>query len=601
MWTVELSNIAGIRSGQTTLESGPNVVQASNWQGKSSFVAGIETAMGTRTALTDGADRGSVTIEAPDWRVSTDLRRDGPRVVREGDPYLTDERDQLCAELFAFLSEDNPVRTAVRRGENLEETLTRPLDLENIDEQIQRLKRDRSAVDDDLEAAQRAKERLPDLEEQVTQLEADLADLRERRADLEESAGAADDDEAIRETLSDRRADRNQLQTRIEQLEERIESTNTEIEEAELELENVTVPEIGDVDEEIGEKEGRIDELQRQIDALTDLYNANRRLLESGYADLVTDVDRGLSGDRVTCWVCGSESGREEIEGRLGEIDDQITDLRSLKSDLETEISDLKDERRQRERAVRTRERLESSLADSRARRDDYRSELQSSRERLAELDEEVESLEAELASLEADADDAGAELTEVESEIKYTEARLEDARESLSEAEAEAERVETLSERRAALTEDIETLRTRRERVEQAARDAFDEAMAEVLDAFEPGFEHARLTSTFDLVVARDGREVGLDALSEGEVELLGIVAALAGYEAFDVADAVPVVLLDELGGLASEHLHTLVDYVAARAPVVVTTAYPEAGGFEANVVSPGEWTVVSDDVQAV
>jgi hypothetical protein len=46
-----------------------------------------------------------------------------------------------CARLFAFLGEDNPVRAAVRNGDDdrPSELLQNPLDIEDIDRRIDRL------------------------------------------------------------------------------------------------------------------------------------------------------------------------------------------------------------------------------------------------------------------------------------------------------------------------------------------------------------------------------------------------------------------------------------------------------------------------------
>jgi DNA repair exonuclease SbcCD ATPase subunit len=139
-------------------------------------------------------------------------------------------------------------------------------------------------------------------------------------------------------------------------------------------------------------------------------------------------------------------------------------------------------------------------------------------------------------------------------------------------------------------------------------ARSAFDEALEDVVEKFGPSFESARLekhvdpdtgeTADLELIIARDGREISVDALSEGEVELVGFIAALAGYEAFSVAERVPCMLLDDVGGLASENLRTLVDYLSAHTEYVVTTAYPEAGEFGGTVLSPNDWDIVSDQV---
>jgi recombinational DNA repair ATPase RecF len=98
-------------------------------------------------------------------------------------------------------------------------------------------------------------------------------------------------------------------------------------------------------------------------------------------------------------------------------------------------------------------------------------------------------------------------------------------------------------------------------------------------------------------LVVARDGRETDIDRLSEGELELIGVVVAIAGYRAFDVADRVPVILLDGISQLSADNLRRLVDYLDGACQVFVTTAYPEAGEFDATTIAPVEWETVSDE----
>lgn len=58
---------------------------------------------------------------------------------------------------------------------------------------------------------------------------------------------------------------------------------------------------------------------------------------------------------------------------------------------------------------------------------------------------------------------------------------------------------------------------------------------------------------------------------------------------------------LLDDIGGLASEHRQTLVDYRSERTEYVVTTASPEASDFGGRVLSPDDGQVVSDQTNAV
>jgi len=601
MWQLSIQNIAGIRNGRAALEPGLNVVQASNWQGKSSFLASIQTAMGTVTALTDGADTGSVTVETDSGTVEVSLSRQGENVVTSGSPFLTTEGDRAYANLFAFLGEDNPVRTAVRRGENLEDVLTRPLDFENIDEQIAQRRRERESIETELEAAERARERLPPLQERVTSLESDLEDLRDTKADLEDGAEKRGELAEVRERLGDMRAERDQLRSRVEQLTSNLERVNATIEEKQDALADLDVPETDHYEARIEEAQADLEDVQSRIDVLTDVYNANSRILDEELVDLVSDVDRGLMDDTVACWVCGEEHDRSSFESRLAAIDDVVQELRAERATLRDEVEDLRSEREEHERIREREANLESEVADLQQRRDDYEAELASSRDRLSDLEDDVKDLEDRLSDLEDDVDETESRITEVESEIKYTEAELEDARSELAEAEAEAERVEELIERREEITDSITDLRTRKDRLKQDTRERFDDAMAEILPVFEPGFEHARLTAGFDLVIARDGREVPVDVLSEGEVELLGFVAAAAGHEAFGVSEHVPVILLDELGGLATEHLHHLVTYFREKSAYVVTTAYPEAGEFDGHVISPDEWSVVGDDIEQV
>lgn len=119
---------------------------------------------------------------------------------------------------------------------------------------------------------------------------------------------------------------------------------------------------------------------------------------------------------------------------------------------------------------------------------------------------------------------------------------------------------------------------------------------MQDILARFGTGFETARLTADFDIVVARDGQEASLDALSEGELELIGFVAALAGRQSFDVDETIPLMLVDGLGGLDDDNLHTLIEYLQQGTEYLVFTAYPEYTAFDGHEIDPTEWTVANE-----
>lgn len=588
-WSIDIENVGGIRSGSATLKPGINSVRASNWQGKSSFIRAIKTVMGTDRPLTEGQSSGRVQLRTPAETTTVQLSQQGRSVNREGDPFLSDPYVRRCAELFAFLDESNEVRRAVRAGENLESVLTEPLDLANIDEQIRDLKREREQVEAELDRATSASNRVPALEREIESTEAELETLETELSELRSDAGDDTDVASLRSELSNAQSEKEQVEDLIKRTRNAIERTQSKLNERYEELESIDVPENGDLAAKIEREHDQLSELEGDKELLETLYSANARILSEDRLELLGEVEHGVMEDNHTCWVCGSETTRTEIEQQLDSMREKIETLGAEVSDRRGRVEELQ-ERRDERRSKQKREqdlhqeiqRLEDTLAD-------HEDSLQSAEGRHDVLEERVESLEEEVEH----SDDR---LTSVESELKYTEAQLEDLREELEECRREAEQRELLEDERDELTDEIEQLRSRKDRIRAETRRAFDDAIDEVIPLFETSFESAHLTGNFDLVVARDGREASLDALSEGEVELLGIVVALAGYEAYDVGDDVPALLLDGLGGLSDESLNTLVEYLEDRAKMLVLTAYPENETLGDWEINPADWSVVSN-----
>ena len=608
-WTLDITNIAGIRSGRATFEPGVNVVQAENWQGKSSLLAALQTAMGatgmesTQHPLTEGTDSGSVKLDTGSETYEVRLERTGADVVhRSGTPYLEDEADRMRAHLFAFLGETNPVRAAVRNQEDLGSLLKKPLEMEDIDEQLSSLKRERRELESELERAEAVAAERPAVQESVTQLETQLEGLQERREDLR---AELDDDEelaALRDDLGEARADLDAVDGDIERIRNKINRQEERLEEKQAEL-----ADIGDIDDpefdaDVAEVRERVGRLRTQIELLEDLYSVNKRVLDEDQLDLITAVDRQLTGAEFECWVCGEAASEADAAERLDSLQGTIESLRSDRRDLEATLESVEERKAAVESERRRKNRLEDEIATLRTDLEESKRELESKRDRHAALEAEIEELETQHDSANTDVSE---QLAAVESEMAVTKRELERKRERLDEIEAESERVEQLEASYEAVNEEIASLRDRRHRTLTELKDRFDEAMQEVIDTFDPGFESARLKpitdpngsiEDFELVIAREGREARLDALSAGEVELVGIVTALAGYKAFDVAERVPLLLLDGIGQLTRRHIHSLVEYLSGDASFLVTTAYPEAGEFEGHTVSPAEWEVVSD-----
>lgn len=590
-WELDVTNVAGIRDGRATLEPGVNAVRATNWQGKSSFVTAVQTAMGTAAEVTEGQSRGRVELSTGSETVAVELRRDGETVHVDGQPYLGAEDARVAASHFAFLDDSNPVRRAVRRGENLEPVLLEPLDVQDVESQIAALRREREQVDRELEQAREAAARLPDEQETVTRLEGELEDLEARRAALADGDGDGTAVAERREELSDAKAERESVESRVQRLEAAIERIDGELAEKRATLDDLDVPGAPeDLEADIADHRDELEALERDAELLQSIYGPTRRIVDEGREDLLAAVDRDLVADSLDCWTCGSEVTRAAIEENLDRLGERIADLRERAADRRQTVESLRERRDRARRARRERDDLESRIAALEERRSDHESSLDRARERAAALDARVD----DLAETVDDGDDA---LTDVESEIKFTERRLEEARETVETLERRAQRRETLEAERADLTGEIEHLRDRKATLERQMRAAFDDAIADVLSRFDTGFELVRLSADFDLVVARDGREASLDALSEGELELVGVVTALAGFEAYDVADDVPIMVLDGLGGLADDNLQTLIEYLSDRVEYLVFTTYPENASVEGHTIDPTEWTVVSAD----
>jgi len=603
MWRFEIENVAGIRAGKAKINYGTNIIQADNWQGKSSFITALQVAIGTTGSdgadhpLTEGTEDGGVRLETKTDTYNVSLVRGKTEVERNGETYLSTKQDRLCARLFACLGENNPIREVVRQDGNLAAELTKPLDIENIDQQISQLKRERNEVETELERATEAAADIPEIQKTITTLKAEIDELEQKRDDLDTQSTEVQTDPK-QEKVSEKRARKEQLQNQIDTLVNKIERQENRLEQRKDELETLTVPDEPEELSNIDDKQDRIDELETKISLLTDLHRVNRRVLQEDKIELVTSVDRSLAGDTINCWLCNGETSESAIEARLEKMQEHIQEIRANKIELKTEIDEIQSQQKRFRQQKQKQTDLEAEISRIQV-------DLEENRSRLADLKETLGTVTEELETLSNELEATTNRLTEVESELKYKRRELEESRERLSKLETEAERQDRLREEYNELTAESERLRSRRKEKKLELAETFEETITDIIETFEPGFETARLIpktddsgtiADFDLVIARDGQETDLTALSEGEVELLGIVTALAGYETFNVDDRLPLILLDGLTALSSSNLGALVNYLRNDTERLVTTAYPENEDVDGHIISPGEWETVSD-----
>lgn len=620
MWNLEIENIGGIRYGETTLTPGPNIVQASNFQGKSSLLAAIQTVMGTTGQfgethpLTEGADEGHVTLETDDTTLTTTLEGStGPsgRVVsRSGDTYLTDEQDQITARLFAFLGEDNPIRAAVREKdqERLTELLKKPLETENIDMRIDSLQIDVADLETEQRQADKAKEKLPAAQEDVTQLEKELEELRERQEELEEKVDEDTEQRDLRNELTSKQSDLDRKESKLERLENQIERRENQLENKREELEELEIPDELDLDTDVSEKQDRVEELELKIDLLGDLYRSNKAVLDENEVALITDVERSLSGDTFGCFVCGEDTTEEEVRERLDGIREKKQELETEKDELDSEIEEIQDRKQEIRTNRNKKEQLEEDIKGLKVDIQEDEREVEGLKEEIEALKEEIEELEAEYEEAEEEEEEFSSELKTVQQKIGTKENELSRAEDKLERLEEEASELEEIEAELGEKEAELEELKKRKDEKYSELADQFDNAMDDILATFAPGFDGAYLNKKknqdesyeFEVNLARDGRTADLDNLSEGERELVGIVTALAGYRTFDVDERVPCILLDGIGQLAAEHIRHMIEYLEDTTEILVTTAYPEAGSFDGQTISPDNWEVISNEEAA-
>ena len=593
-WEIEIENIAGIRDGRATLKPGMNVVRGTNSRGKSSFVSAVGLAMGVEAPLTEGEERGLVVLRTDDRTLTVELVRSLDRtrsvtgeVAVRGESYLTEPEDVAAAEAFAILDGRNPVRRAVLEGRNLESALTRPLDLADIEAKIEALRAERATLDDRLDDVSDDLDQRPALDRRIDRLTRQLSSVED---ELDEIGSAESSATGRRTELAERRAERKRLEGRSDRLEQRIEQLQRELEDRRAVLEGLSVSEEDVLDERISAAREHAEIAALEADLVRSVYAATRRVLDQQQLDLLTEVERGLLTDELTCWCCGATTDVATIEEHLDVLGERANDRqqeadqrRHRVDELDREREELDERRNEQNRLTAEIDELESALADRRDALADTRALIERVRNEVDSLSSRVSGVDERVTELEVRRRRLSAELDEAQQE-----------RERFCERRTE---YETLVETRERLTDELDTLRERRDQVHHRTREAFTEAIDMLVSDLELGFEAARITADFELIVARNGRTVGLDALAEGERELLSLAAGLAGHEAFDVAETVPVLLLDELGGLATATLNTLVSHVNEQATFVVLTAFPEQHELDGHEIDPSEWSVVSDE----
>ena len=608
-WRLDVRNVGGIDRASVTLDPGVTVVAGANATNKSSLLGSLGGVLGgPHPPLRGGCDDGAVTLDTDGGRYTLDLRRrEGETVVADATPYA---EASTLVDLFVALGEENPIRRAVVDGGDLHDLLMRPVDTEEIDAEIERLQARRDGIDERIAALDERVDELPELEVRA----ATLAERRDNvTARLDEQRDAIDEAdyreaaETTRELLDDltsARSERERLRERRETKRRAAESLREDRAAVEERLAESTPDGAESVEARLAEietelrrlrdRKGRLDET---INALSPIVELNQGVLTDGErppgfgaADVVSELDP--ESESVTCWTCGQSAERAEIEAQVEAVgaildekraertavESRIEDRRAERADLDArreEHADLEARRRRLEREIEERERALSELDD-----------------RIGDVSDRIEALEAELETTDAAGDlvDRHRTVSDLEYERGRLERELADVGADIEAAEdARAER-ESLREEREAVTTRLAACRERVERIERETVETVNDCLARVLGRLDyRGIERVWIErreegseTVFDLQVVRttdDGSvyRAAVDTLSKSEREVVGLVTALAGYLVYDVAETVPIVVVDAIEMLDAARIGGLLDFFADHARYVVAAVLPE------------------------
>ncbi|WP_435181331.1 archaea-specific SMC-related protein [Halorussus sp. AFM4] len=630
-FTLDVKNIGGIDETSVIFSDGVSLLEGRNATNRTSLLQAVMAAMGSdQFNLKGDAEHGRVRITFDETVIEREFNRRNGDVVATGDGYLDDPE---LAELFAFLLEENEARRAVARGDNLREIITRPIDTEAINAEIERLQAEKRQLDEQIERIDSRERDLVDLEQRKTRLEAEIEEKQSRLAELESDIEEADTDlqedrevqDRVQEhldELKDRRSELDDIRFKLDTAEETIESLEAERREKQDERDNLSVDPEVDIEALRDELDGlreRKRRINNQVSELQTIIQFNQEMLEgtdSELADVLrdetdTDDDGSLTdqllegGESVVCWTCGSEVSKADIEDTLDRLQTFRQEKLDTRRSVQTEIDEMKEQISEHEQTQRELERLEQQLADIETEIEQKHSQMEDLEARREEVHEEIESLEQAVEEEQTtdygEVLDLHKEANQVELELQQKEDELTAVEEEISEIEALLTDREEYKERREQVNDQLEELRNRIDRLETEAIEAFNSHMEDVLDILE--YENiARVwierqerevrqgrrkvtENHFELHIVREaesGRtyEGTVDTLSESEREVVGLVFALAGYLVHDLFEEVPVMVLDSLEAIDSDRIARLIEYFAEYPDFLIVALLPEDAG---------------------
>lgn len=603
-----VENIGGIDHAEVLLDNGTTVLVGQNATNRTSFIQAMCGVLGgTRIRLKSDADQGEIRMQADGEEYSRTFTRSGTQIIADGTPYVDDSE---LVDLFVSLDSENPLRRAIRNGEDIRDIIMDPVDTAAIKRQINDLERERSEIDDRLDEIDRQANRLPTLEERRQSLidkkddiEADLEDVKQEIEDYEATEEELERANELRGELREKQEELNEIQDRLELNRKELDNLDEEKEEVQGMIDYIDLPDVDEdeLDERYDELSEEIATVSGEISDISSIVDFNRRVLEGNVsiesdagAHPVSELDP--TSQEVICWTCGSTVERSEIQNHMDEWNDILTKKYEKRDKLRERRNEIEERKTEIDSARERKEELEDRLSG-------ILEEIKYHNERITERNERLDELRDEIAEIEQRASEAEElreselpELFQQQSDLEYDRGRvdgdLDDVNSTINEIEAEVEQEDALQEERQEIHNEIHSLRDRITTLEEEIIAKFNEHMDDILSllAYE-NLERVWLerklaqgatgNSRFDLHIVREGEagvyEDTIDNVSESEREVIGLIVALAGYLAHDVYEAVPFILMDSLEAIDAYRLGDLVDYFDGFADYLIVALLPE------------------------
>ncbi|MFP4590478.1 MAG: chromosome segregation protein SMC [Halobacteriales archaeon] len=397
--------------------------------------------------------------------------------------------------------------------------------------EIEALERDRTELADDLDAV---REELIERRERDRTLRDDLRDLERDREHLVERIEAVDGrleraDERREELETEREATRDRLDAlgrRIEAADAAVEAIDAAVRELKAALADTQLGELTErrtaLTEEIAEVEAEVERLDGRLNELV----LEERSTSERVEELQSTVAEAQNG------IADREAEIEELTAEIEALDAEIDEREAAITALEDDLTDLRAEREARRDDL---EDARQTVTDHRRRVGELESELGPKRSERERLEWEIDELEDAVGPVEGDEDVPDLDL--VTDRIAELEAEM-TAMEPIN--QKAVEQYDRLEEEVDGLEGDVDELRTEREELleriasyEDQKRTAFMEAFEAIDEAFRSIFRTlSGGTARLELEDEEDPFDGGLLVRAQPEDKFVGSLEQLSGGE---------------------------------------------------------------------